>query len=67
MELGFEIVKSASVWAGFGAFCKRGLVQTQILERVVYGNTLSIKWFSYCSKHNSNSYLVSLVRINATD
>ena len=23
-------------------------------------NTLSINWFSYCSKHNSNSYLDSL-------
>ena len=61
MELGFKIVKSAPVWAGFGALRKRGLVQNQIIERVVYSNTLSIKWFSYCSKLHSNSYLDSLL------
>ena len=60
MELGFKIVKSAPVWAGFGALRKPGLVQNQIIERVVYSNTLSMKWFSYCSKRHSNSFLVSL-------
>ena len=48
-ELSLKIVKSAPVWAGFGALHKRGLVQNQIIEGVVYSNTLSIKWFSYCS------------------
>ena len=61
MELGFKIVKSALVWAGFGVHCKRVLVQNQMLERVVCSNTLSINWFSYCSKPNSNSYLDSLL------
>ena len=60
MELGFNIVISASVWAGFGVHRKHGLVQNQIIDKVVYSNTLSIKWFSYCSKLNSYSYLVSL-------
>ena len=61
MELGFIIVKSAPVWAGFSALGSRGLVQKQIIERVVYNNTLSIKWFSYCSKLHSSSYIDSLV------
>ena len=39
---------------------KRSLVKNQIVERVVYSNTLSINWFSYCSKRDSNSYLHSL-------
>ena len=60
MELGFKIVKFAPVWAGFGAHRERGLVQNQIIERVVFSDTLSIKWFSYCSKRNSDSYLDSL-------
>ena len=60
MDLSFQILKSAPVWTGFGAHCKRGLLQNQIVERVVYSNTLSINWFSYCSKLNSNSYLDSL-------
>ena len=62
MELGFKIVKSAQVWARCDTLRKRGLVQNQITERVVYSNTLSIKWFSYCSKLHSNSYLDSLDR-----
>ena len=61
MELGFKIVKSAPLWVGFGALRKRRLVQIQIIERVVYNNILSIKWFSYCSKLHSYSYLDSLV------
>ena len=60
MELSLKLFKSAPVQAGFGAQHKRGLVQNQIIERVVYGNTLSIKWFSYCSKLDSYSYLDSL-------
>ena len=62
MELGFKIVKYALVWAGFCAHRKRGLVQSQIIERVVYSNTLSINWLLYYSKGNSNSYLVSLIK-----
>ena len=31
------------------------------LQRVVSSNTLSIKWFSYCSKGNFKSFLVSLI------
>ena len=61
MDLGFKIVKSASFRAGFGVHHKRSLVQNKIIERVVYSNTLSINWFSYCSKRNNNSYLVSSV------
>ena len=62
MELCFKIVKSAQVWAGFGALRKHGLVHNQIRERVVYSNTLSIKWFSYCSKGNSNSLFMIMKR-----
>ena len=58
-----ELPVLPSITCGFGALCSRGLVQNQIIERVVYSNTLSIKWFSYCSKRNSNSFLVSLVSI----
>ena len=60
MELDFKIVKSAKVWAGFGAHRKRDLEQNQTIERVVYSDTYSINWFSYCSKPNFNSYLDSL-------
>ena len=41
-------------------FWDNHLVQNQIIERVVYSNTLSINWFSYCIKRSSNSYLDSL-------
>ena len=33
--MGFKIVKSAPVWTGFGAHHKHGLVQNQIIERVI--------------------------------
>ena len=60
MELDFKSVKSAPVWAEFGAHCKRGLVQNKIIERVVYRITLFMHWFSYCSRHHYNSYSFSL-------
>ena len=40
---------------------KHSLVQNQIVESEVLRITLFINWFSYCSKHDYNSYLVSLV------
>ena len=59
MELDLKIVKSALVWARFGALRKRSLVQNQIIDRVVYSNTFSMKWFSYFSNRNPNSFLIS--------
>ena len=60
MELGFKIVKSAPVWAGFSVQRKHSLVQNKIIERVVYRITLFMHWFSYCSRHHYNSYSFSL-------
>ena len=37
-------------------------MQNQIIERVVYGNRLSINWFSYFRKCNFNSYLDPLAQ-----
>ena len=38
-----KIAKSAAVWAAFGAHHKRSLAQNQIIVRMVYSNTLSLK------------------------
>ena len=55
------IVQGPQVWEGFSVQLKHSLVQNQIVESEVRRITLFINWFSYCSKRNYSSYLVSLV------
>ena len=43
MELGVKIVISDSVWVEFSALLKRGLVQNQIIERVVHHSDLELR------------------------